>query len=66
MSNADEIEIAIADDICKKIDKKKCKTRDEVVRFVEELKEEFMNDVECAFDNIADCYCEEHELEWEE
>lgn len=66
MSDADELEMSIIDEVYKKLDKKKCKTKDDVVVVIEELKGKFIDDVECAFDNILDNYCEEHNLEWEE
>jgi hypothetical protein len=66
MSDADEIELSITDNVYKILDKKKCKTKDEVVDIIGQLKYKFIDDVECAFDNILDNYCEKHNLEWEE
>ena len=45
---------------------KKVKTRDELLEIFEEIKQDYINDLESTLDEIFDDYCEENALNWAE
>lgn len=66
MSKADEIYLEIVDEIFEKINKFNLKTKDEAFEKIENIKDEYISNIETAFDEIFEDYCEEKNLHWEE
>lgn len=55
-----------AEAISEQLNSKKVKTRDELLEYFEEIKQDYINDLESTLDEIFDDYCEEYDLNWEE
>ena len=66
MGKADEIYLAIVDEIVAELDKQKYKTKDEVVDKIELIKSTYIDDIESAIDEICDDYCDNNNLYWKE
>lgn len=52
--------------ISEQLNSQKVKTRDELLEYFEELKQDYINDLESTLDEIFDDYCDENNLEWAE
>lgn len=52
--------------ISEQLNSQKVKTRDELLEYFEELKQDYINDLESTLDEIFDDYCTENNLEWTE
>lgn len=52
--------------ISEQLNSQKVKTRDELLEYFEELKQDYINDLESTLDEIFDDYCTENNLEWAE
>ena len=66
MSKADEIYLAIVDDIVKELDKYKYNSREELREEIESIKDDFLLNIESAFDEIEDNYADEKNINWED
>lgn len=55
-----------AEAISEQLISQKVKTRDELLEIFEEIKQDYINDLESAIDEIFDDYCEENALNWAE
>ena len=55
-----------ADAISEQLNSQKVKTRDELLENFEELKQDYINDLESTLDEIFENYCTENNLEWAE
>lgn len=49
--------------ISEKLNSQKVKTRDELLEYFEEIKQDYINDLESTLDEIFDDYCTENNLE---
>ena len=52
--------------ISEQLNSQKVKTRDELLEYFEEIKQDYINDLESTLDEIFDDYCTENNLEWAE
>ena len=52
--------------ISEQLNSQKVKTRDELLEYFEELRQDYINDLESTLDKIFDDYCTENNLEWTE
>ena len=52
--------------ISEQLNSQKVKTRDELLEYFEELKQDYINDLESTLDEIFEDYCTENNLEWAE
>lgn len=52
--------------ISEQLNSQKVKTRDELLEYFEELRQDYINDLESTLDEIFDDYCTENNLEWTE
>lgn len=52
--------------ISEQLNSQKVKTRDELIEIFEEIKQDYINDLESTLDEIFDDYCTENNLEWAE
>lgn len=52
--------------ISEQLNSQKVKTRDELLEYFEELKQDYINDLESTLDEIFENYCAENNLEWAE
>ena len=52
--------------ISEQLNSQKVKTRDELLEYFEEIKQDYINDLESALDEIFEDYCTENNLEWAE
>lgn len=52
--------------ISEQLNSQKVKTRDELLGYFEEIKQDYINDLESTLDEIFDDYCTENNLEWAE
>lgn len=52
--------------IAEQLNSTKVKTRDELLEHFEEIKQDYINDLESTLDEIFDDYCTENNLEWAE
>ena len=52
--------------ISKQLNSQKVKTRDELLEYFEEIKQDYINDLESTLDEIFEDYCTENNLEWAE
>ena len=52
--------------ISEQLNSQKVKTRDELIEIFEEIKQDYINDLESTLDEIFDDYCTENNLEWVE
>ena len=52
--------------ISEQLNSQKVKTRDELLERFEEIKQDYINDLESTLDGIFDDYCIENNLEWAE
>lgn len=55
-----------AEVISEQLISQKVKTRDELLEIFEEIKQDYINDLESTLDEIFDDYCEENALNWAE
>lgn len=55
-----------AEAISEQLNSQKVKTRDELLEIFEEIKQDYINDLESTLDEIFDDYCEENALNWAE
>lgn len=55
-----------AEVISEQLNSQKVKTRDELLEIFEEIKQDYINDLESSLDEIFDDYCEENALNWAE
>lgn len=55
-----------AEVISEQLNSQKVKTRDELLEIFEEIKQDYINDLESTLDEIFDDYCEENDLNWAE
>lgn len=55
-----------AEAISEQLNSKKVKTRDELLEIFEEIKRDYINELESTLDEIFDDYCTENNLEWAE
>lgn len=55
-----------AEAISEQLISQKVKTRDELLEIFEEIKQDYINDLENSLDEIFDDYCEENALNWAE
>lgn len=54
------------DAISEQLISQKVNTRDELLEILEEIKQDYINDLESTLDEIFDDYCEENDLNWAE
>ena len=52
--------------ISEQLNSQKVKTRDELLEVFEDIKQDYINDLESTLDEIFDDYCNENNLEWAE
>lgn len=52
--------------ISEQLNSQKVKTRDELLEYFEELRQDYINDLESTLDEIFEDYCTENNLEWTE
>lgn len=52
--------------ISEQLNSKKVKTRDELLEVFEDIKQDYINDLEITLDEIFDDYCTENNLGWAE
>lgn len=52
--------------ISEQLSSQKVKTRDELLEVFEDIKQDYINDLESTLDEIFDDYCNENNLEWAE
>lgn len=52
--------------ISEQLNSQKVKTRDELLGVFEDIKQDYINDLESTLDEIFDDYCTENNLEWAE
>ena len=52
--------------ISEQLNSQRVKTRDELLEHFEEIKQDYINDLESTLDEIFDDYCTENNLEWAE
>lgn len=52
--------------ISEQLNSQKVKTRDELLEVFEDIKQDYINDLESTLDEIFDDYCTENNLEWAE
>ena len=61
-----DLYLQYADEICEQLNQKKFKTKDEAWKYFNDIKDEYMSNLETALDEIFDDYCDENNLEWVE
>ncbi len=52
--------------ISEQLNSQKVETRDELLEVFEDIKQDYINDLESTLDEIFDDYCNENNLEWAE
>ena len=52
--------------ISEQLNSQKVRTRDELLEVFEDIKQDYINDLESTLDEIFDDYCNENNLEWAE
>lgn len=66
MGRIDDIYLQYCDEVDKEVKSRNAKTKEEVYEIVEEMKSDLIQDVDCAFDDIAYYYCEENQICYED
>ena len=61
-----DLYLQYADEICEQLNQKKFETKDEAWKYFNDIKDEYMSNLETALDEIFDDYCDENNLEWVE
>ena len=61
-----DLYLRYADEICERLNQKKFKTQDEAWEYFNDVKNEYIDRLERALDEIFDDYCNENNLKWAE
>ena len=61
-----DVYLALVDDVWRKIEEQKPKSRDDVMEIVDRISNDILEDINEALFDIQNDYCEEKGLEWED
>lgn len=61
-----DLYLQYVEQINEQLNSQKVKSRDELQNYFEEIKQDYINNLENALDEIFDDYCDENNLEWSE
>lgn len=53
-------------EVCEQLNQRKFKTKDEALEYFNNIKDEYISNLEIALDQIFDDFCDENDLVWEE
>lgn len=59
-----DLYLQYVDEVIKELNQKKAKTRDDIQEYFDYLKNDYMERLERALDEIFEDYCEENNLYW--
>lgn len=59
-----DLYLQYVDEIVEQLNQKKAKTRDDIQEYFDYLKNDYMDRLECALDEIFEDYCDENNLHW--
>ena len=61
-----DLYLQYVEQINEQLNSQKVKSRDELQNYFEEIKQDYINNLENALDEIFEDYCTENNLEWDE
>ncbi len=66
VKNYDDLYFGIVDEVVEELNQYKFESREKLRKKVEEMKDEFIMNADCVFDEIEDNYADEKGIEWED